>query len=169
MGFWDIFNKEESNNQFESRLHKKIADYLPNTDENEHILIACISGLMARVAYVDFHLHENEEAIIADSLKTWTKLTEVEIQAVKKIAIEEIKELAGLENHKYCHPLNDILNQDQRFELLEALFAVAASDGEVESKENEEIRIIAKGLLLEQKYFISARATVVEYLKTLKV
>lgn len=168
MGFWDMFKIENNDANFKSNLHEKIARYLPHSDENEQVLIACISGLMSRVAFVDFELHSKEEELIEQSLRTWTNLNDHEITAVKNIAIEEIKELSGLENHRYCHPLNDLLNNDQKYELLKALFAIAAGDGTVEQKESEEIRTIAKGLLLEPKHFLSARATVVEYLASLK-
>ena len=168
MSFWDIFKNSENKSNYHNDLHQKVASLLPLEDEKEHILIACIAGLMARVAYVDFRVCENEEAIIEKSLKTWTKLNNEEVAAVKKLALEEINSLAGLENHLYCHPLNEILNNDQKFELLEALFALAAGDGEVEQKESEEIRLITKGLILEPKYFAAARATVIEHLKSLK-
>lgn len=168
MGFWELFATKKSQDTHVSGLHQKIAALLPNEDEREHILIACVSGLMARVAYIDFELHENEQVQIGKSLKQWTNLNDEEIEAVKNIAIEEIKDLSGLENHKYCHPLNEILDNDQKYNLLKALFAIAAIDGEVEEKESEEIRVITKGLLLETKHFRSARATVIEYLKSLK-
>lgn len=168
MGFWEIFKSTNTNSTHQSGLHAKIEELLPGRSEEEHILIACVAGLMARVAYVDFELHKNEEDLIGKSLSQWTQLNPQEIAAVEKLAIEEIQNLSGLENHKYCHPLNDILNNDQKYDLLVALFAIAAIDGEVEQLESEEIRIIAKGLLLEPKYFIAARATVVDYLKSLK-
>jgi hypothetical protein len=45
---------------------------------------------------------------------------------------------------------------------------IAASDGGASSREAKEIRIIAQGLKLEHKHFISAQATVLEKLDALK-
>ena len=73
-----------------------------------------------------------------------------------------------MEDHKYTDPLNDMLTNEQRYKVLEGLFALAASDGNAEQLESEEIRIISKGLLLEHKHFISARATVLNSLGALK-
>lgn len=168
MAFWDIFGVSNQKESHLSGLHKKIEELLPNSTEDEHILVACASGLFARVIYIDFEVHKNEVSKMKSSLEHWTKLDPEEINAIVKISIDEIKDLAGLENHKYCPPLVKILEKDQRYGLLESLFEIAASDGTVDDKESEEIRLIATGLNLEHKHFISARATVLEYLGALR-
>ena len=48
------------------------------------------------------------------------------------------------------------------------LFSVAASDGNADNLESEEIRTISKGLGLEHKHFVAARMSVKEYLGSLK-
>ena len=169
MTFWDIFkNKNAAQPSRLSQLHDKLAAQLPEAPEDELIEIACIAGLLARVAYVDFDIDTREVYSMKNILKEWTNLPEKDIDAIVHLAIDEIKDLAGLENHKYCHPLNDILNNDQKYDLLKALFAIAASDEEVEQVENEEIRIICRGLRLQHNYYVSARATVLEKLGVLK-
>ncbi|MDA9189628.1 TerB family tellurite resistance protein [bacterium] len=170
MSFWDIFKKSDDfySSSSESRLQRKILDLMPKTNEDELIKMACLSGLLARVAYVDFIIHESELENLQNSLKRWTKLTQQEINAVSKIAIEEIKDLSGLENHKYTRPLSEMLSIEDRYSILVSLFSLSASDGSVSSRESEEIRVICKGLLLEHKHFISAQATVKESLDSLK-
>lgn len=167
MAFFDFFKSPETNS-FAGRLQQKVASLLPNSDNEEKLLVACVAGLLARVAYIDFKIHESELLKMRGALNEWTDLDSHDIQAIVTLAIEEIKDLAGLENHTYCAPLNELLNPDQRYALLEGLFALAASDGEVESRESEEIRLITQGLRLEHKHFIAARATVLEHLKALK-
>jgi uncharacterized tellurite resistance protein B-like protein len=170
MAFWDIFksnsNTDESSNL--GRLHQKIQELLPETEEQKHILVACSAGLLARVAYTDMEIHENEVKDIKSSLEQWTDLSTDEAAAVTSLAISEIKDLAGLENHKYCRPLNDILSTEQKYGFLKSLFAIAASDGNVDNNEAEEIRVIATGLLLEHKHFVSAKATILDKLGALK-
>ena len=169
MTFWDIFkNKNISSTSRLSGLHEKLSSELPNAAEDELIEIACIAGLLARVAYVDFDIDTREIYSMKNILLEWTDLPDKDIDAIVHLAIEEIKELAGLENHKYCHPLNDILSNDQKYGLLKALFAVAASDHHVEQIENEEIRVICRGLRLQHNYYVSARASVLEKLGALK-
>jgi uncharacterized tellurite resistance protein B-like protein len=169
MNFWDFFkspDKETKKNL--SRLHDKLAALFPQDDEEDIVKMACMAGLLARVAYCDLDLNDNEVIRMKELLKQFTFLDAEHSEKVVETALEEIKDLSGLENHKYCPPLNNLLDNQQRYQLLESLFAVAASDGEVSGQESEEIRNISKGLLLEHKHFISARATVSEKLGILK-
>lgn len=166
MAFWDVF-KDVSSNNFENVLHEKLHSQLPNASEANLVTIACLSGLLARVAWTDLEIHEGEVQVMKDALTKWTDLSQDEIEATVTVSIEQIKELAGLENHKYTEPLSESLTESQRYGILEALFQLAAGDGEVSESESEEIRIISRGLLLETKHFISARATVLEYLGAL--
>ncbi|MBK23325.1 MAG: hypothetical protein CME70_04905 [Halobacteriovorax sp.] len=168
MSFWDLFKSCNQKGESLSGLHEKVESLLPSSAEDEQILVACVAGLFARVIYIDFEVHQNEVLKMKDALEHWTKLSEVDINAIVELSLKEIKDLAGLENHKYAKPLCDILPKDQRYGLLESLFQIAASDGNVDEKESEEIRVIATGLLLEHKHFISARASVMEYLGALR-
>ena len=151
-----------------ARLHDKMVRLLPEATENEQITASCIAGLLARVADSDMQIDERERTAMKEALAQWTALKNKTIEAAVNMAVEEIKDLAGIENHKYCQPLNDLMDTDQRYHLLESLFAIAASDGSADHQEVEEIRLITQGLLLEHKHFISARSTVLSQLKALK-
>ena len=168
MAFWDLFGSDDQKSTQHSGLYNKVKEFLPEATESELVLVACVSGLFARVIYIDFEVHKNEVVKMKSVLGHWTKLDAEKIKAIVELSIDEIKDLAGLENHLYAHPLVDIIERDQRYSLLESLFAIAASDGHVDEAESEEIRIIAKGLGLEHKHFISARATVLDYIGALK-
>lgn len=172
MKFWDFFKAPAQNERKSlSRLHDKIEALFPeknkNGDEEEIVILACEAGLLARVAYCDFDLSDDEKKQIKTHLQNFAGLSLQEAQAVADLAIEEIKDLAGLENQKYAHPLIDLLDNDRRYQLVMALFAIAASGGEVSEKESEEIRQITTSLNLEHKHFIAARATVKEKLGVL--
>ncbi len=167
MAFWEIFKKqaEESN---QSELFYELKKELPDLEESELIKIACVSGLMARVAYVDFKLDASELAHIGEVLKEWTDFDQQTIDKISQLAVRHIKELAGLENHLYVYPLRDVLDRDSRFKIVEALFALAAADGSVENIESEEIRMISKGLELSDKHFMVARGKVAKHIAALR-
>lgn len=178
MKFWDFFNSgpEQEKAQL-SRLHDKISHLLSQTpslasqaqkDDDELIKIACLAGLLARVAYIDFHVGEDERQQIKKVLTEIVHLDAEEAKLVADIAIDEIKELAGLENHKYCHPLNKILDNQQKFDLILALFSLAASENEISELESEEIRLINKGLELEHQHYVAARVQYKKFLGVLK-
>lgn len=168
MGFWDILKSQPFKKDFLSRLHEKISSQLQTGEEEEITKIACIAGLFARVAYADMKIQTAEIEAMQQALSKWSHLSEEEVQIISHLAIEEMIELSGLENHKYTAPLNDLMDENERYEILESLFSIAASDGNAEHIEAEEIRLITQGLKLTPRHFTSARATVMEYLGALK-
>lgn len=154
--------------QYTSGLHEKIVHMFPEQDEAFQVKMACLSGLMARIAFADMSISDEERETIASSLIKWMDLKKSDAEAVAKLCTEEVKNLAGIENHLYCLPLRDTLSNEEKYEIVEVLFSIAASDGNVENNESEEIRNVTTALLLEHKHFISARSTVLEYLGALK-
>ena len=105
---------------------------------------------------------------IKETLMKETNIDIDDVDIITKIAIKEVKELSGIETHLYAEPLIQKLTENERYLFLKSLFLVAASDYEVSNVESEEIRIISKSLNLEQKHFISARASVKEKLGAMK-
>ncbi len=167
MSFWDIFIGKTESKPI-SKLQSSILEQFPNYTEEKRILLTCLSGLCARVAYVDFDISPTEKEAIEKSLIQWMNLSEKEANFVASKALEEVKELSGIEPRKYCTALNDILDNSEKLHILETLFQVSAADGNVEEHESEEIRIITTGFLLEHKHFIAARATVAKFIGALK-
>jgi uncharacterized tellurite resistance protein B-like protein len=169
MALIDLFKfKNDEDKQEFSSLHEKILTYFPDANEREVIISTCIAGLCARVAYVDLDITDDEVGQLKKTLTDWTRLSDKNIEHIGEMAIAEMKSLSGLENHLYVLPLNDVLDKREKVEVLVALFALAASDGEVSNEESEEIRLISHGLRLNDQYFLAARATVLKKLKALK-
>lgn len=167
MAFWEMFKKGTEDSD-QSQLYHELRDELPELEENELVKVACVSGLLARVAYVDFKLDPKELEHIDQVLKKWTQFDDKTIKLISQASLKHIKEFAGIENHLYARPLKEVLGENERFKLVEALFALAASDGSVEHLESEEIRLICRGLELSDQHYLGARAQVMEYLKALQ-
>tara|TARA_B100001971_G_scaffold215182_1_gene259232 strand:- start:178720 stop:179226 length:507 start_codon:yes stop_codon:yes gene_type:complete len=167
MSFWKKFVDNGKDDNLSS-LQKELANSLAELSEEQQVEVTCIAGLLARVAYVDFELDPNELVEIKKILKQWTDYTDDLVELIANTAVKHIKDLAGLENHLYVYPLRDILDRDTRFKIVEALFAIAAADGNVENIESEEIRMINTGLELSNQHFIAARAKVIQKLGALK-
>jgi uncharacterized tellurite resistance protein B-like protein len=169
MGFFDFFTNDDSQNiKKYNDLYDKFSKEYPDIAEKELVLTSCIAGLLARVAYIDFSLHENEKTEIQKVISNWNFHSDLDSKVVARIAIEHIKEMAGLDNHLFYAPLKNYMTKEDRFEVLKSLFLVAASDGSVDGVESEEIKGICKGLELSTQHFLVARANVVEFLKALK-
>ena len=169
MSFLKFFsNEKDSEVKKNSNLHYELEKEYPHLSESEIVITACIAGLLARVAYVDFKLDDGEVLQIKEVLTKWNFCEKVKSEIVADMAVNHIQEMAGLENHLYVHPLRDLLTKEERFSVLQSLFLIAASDGIVESIESEEIRLIAKGLELSNQHFIVARAEVAEFIAALR-
>lgn len=168
LNFFKIFAGENESqiNQY-SQLFSILAKEYPDISEQDLLITSCFAGLMARVAYVDFKIDPNELTQMESLLNNWKLNTHIHCELIVKMAVDHIIEMSGLENHLYVHPLREVLNKEERFKMLKALFLIAAADGNVESVEAEEIRLITKGLELSHRHFIAARAEVVEYLSIL--
>lgn len=161
------FNTPEAKEQYSS-LHYKVEKYFPDCNEREIIIATCVAGLCARVAYVDLDITDDEVDKLISVLKDWTRMPENSVKNIGNMAVEEMKELSGLENHLYATPLNDVLDKREKLELLTALFALAAADGSVSNKESEEIRLITRALQMNDQYFAAARSTVIDKLGALQ-
>lgn len=158
-------------NEHETRyndLFKELSKTFPDLEEKELVIASCISGLLARVAYVDFHLDPKEVEEMDNLIQGFDFNLNIDSAVLANMAITHIKDMAGLDNHLYVHPLREILSQDERYKVLQSLFLVAASDGNVDNLESEEIRIICKGLELSNQHFTVARAEVAKYIGALK-
>ena len=167
MSLFNFFKTEDESKKYSS-LHNQLIKEYPNLPEKSLVLTGCMAGLMARVAFVDFHLDPRELDKMRQLMGSWDLPNEINIDQVAEMAVKHIDEMSGLENHLYVHPLKECLSKDDRFKLVRSLFCLAAADGEVESIEAEEIRTIVKGLELSSQHYLAARAEVVEFLKSLK-
>jgi uncharacterized tellurite resistance protein B-like protein len=166
--FLKTLNTSPTKTNYAHSLHEKLHLALPDAAEDRLVVVACLAGLMARIAYVDFKVTAEEEQHIKIALANWTDFDGKTIDVIAHTAIEEIKELAGIDNHLYVHALKEYFSAPELYKLIEALFALAASDGEVIGLEAEEIRVICKGFDLSNQHYLSARATVLEQLSALK-
>ena len=71
MAFWDIFKDKKSDSENLSTIHVKVKNLLPDESETNLIKTACISGLLARVASIDFEIHQDEVLQMTQSLIDW--------------------------------------------------------------------------------------------------
>lgn len=169
MSFFDFFKTRTIEEERTlSQLHYDLESLLGHQSEEEHIKTSCIAGLLARLAHMDRRVCELERQYMVNALTNKSSISVEEAQAVIEIALKNVENLGGLDNHLYVHPLRSLLAADEKFALVCALFDLAGADGVVENNESEEIRVIAKGLDLSTQHFLAARATVANKLGALK-
>lgn len=124
------------------------------TDEEERTL-GLAGGLMAKVAHVDKNVTDQELAAMADTIQRHWALDDDQAAFVAEVAASAVH--AGYDALRMMREFTERTTLDERRHFVEALFAVAAADGEVSHDEHEEIRHISRSLLLTHRDFIDAK------------
>lgn len=117
--------------------------------------LSLAGGLLARVAHADENIAEVERAAIAESLEREWGLSRQAALLVTDVATSEIPK--SLDDFRLRREFFSSTTPRERLEFLEALFTVAAADGELSNEEVEEIRSIARALKLTHREFIRAK------------
>ena len=170
MSIWHrLFPSEPTTKTEElSSIHHRLQSELPELAEKDHVAIACLAGLLARVAFADLEIADNELRSITQALTDTFDYPGPVAQKIARIAQEEICELVDHEHHLYTRPINQLFDQEQKANVLKLLFGVAAADGRVENLESEEIRRISKELRLSHEQFVQAKLTVKDRIQALR-
>jgi uncharacterized tellurite resistance protein B-like protein len=117
--------------------------------------LSLAGGLMARVAYADNQVSENENQVIIGALQKYWGKSQAEAVVIAECAAAEMTK--DIDYYRLTREFFDATNEDERVRFLDVLFAVAAGDGQASFAEIEEIRTISNGLLLSHKQFIDAK------------
>jgi len=123
--------------------------------EKELRRLSLAGGLMARVAYVDQEVKEDEFASIVSAIQDNWDLDDVEAALVAESAVSTITK--GLDYYRLSRRFFESTTEDERVRFMDALFAVADADGRVSHEEIEEIRTISMVLKMTHKQFIDAK------------
>lgn len=140
---------------FQVRRRLEMDDMEMNIPEAELRKLSLAGGLMARVAYVDHDVKEEEFDTMVAALQNNWGISEVEATLVVEVAVSEISK--SLDYYRLSREFFERTDFDERLRFLDVLFAVAAGDGYVSYEETEEIRTIAMGLKFTHKQFINAK------------
>jgi len=115
-------------------------------------------GLMAKVAQTDRKVTDEEFAAMESALQDkWGVEMETAV-FITEVAVAEIT--ATQDVFRMYREFSTLTTEDERVRFVEALFAVAAADGDVSYEETEEIRTISNGLNLYHHQFIDAKMKV---------
>jgi len=126
-------------------------------DVSEPVLrkLSLAGGLMARVAYVDHDVKDEEFDAMADAFQANWGISQVEATLVVEVAVSEISR--NLDYYRLSREFFESTNDEERLHFLDVLYAVADGDGHVSHDEMEEIRTITTVLKLNHKQFIDAK------------
>jgi len=136
----------------------RISQQLDSIDPADARHLSLFAFLLARVAHVDLVVQPAEVAEMERLVATHGGLTASQAAMVIEIARATQKLLGPTHNFVAIREFRDTASAEQKLGLLHCLFAVAAADGVVTGDEEEEIRTISRGLLLEDRDYLAVRS-----------
>ena len=125
---------------------RRIAANLERLEPNRAKYLAAFAYVLARVANADLEIDPTETTEMERSLAAISDLSESEIALAVEIAKSQARLLGGTENYVVTREFRKISTPEQRGQLLQCLYAVAAADGTISSVESSEIVGIAEEL-----------------------
>jgi uncharacterized tellurite resistance protein B-like protein len=142
----------------EAEVVHRISQQLDSMDPAEARHLALFAFLLARVAHVDMVTESAEIAEMERLVATHGGLSASQAAMVIEVARATHKLLGPTHNFLATREFRDATTPEQKLGLLHCLFAVAAADGSITGDEEEEIRTISRGLLLEDREYLAVRS-----------
>ncbi len=113
-------------------------------------------------------MSEEEICAIEQIVMKVAHLTEAQAVIVTEVAKNQNKLLGGVENYLITREFTNWSKREQRFELMDALFAVAAAEAGISAVEDQEIGKIADEIGLTRSDFLAVRSKFRSDLNVLK-
>jgi uncharacterized tellurite resistance protein B-like protein len=125
---------------------RRISAQLERLDPATAKYLAAFAYVLARVANADLEIDASETEEMKHTIRSLAHLSDAEAALVVEIAKSQARLLGGTENYIVTREFRRVSTREQRAELLECIYAVAAADGTISGVESTEIRGIAEEL-----------------------
>jgi uncharacterized tellurite resistance protein B-like protein len=123
---------------------RRIAAELDMLPDETAKYLAAFAYVLARVANADLDIGADETLEMEHIARSLASLSEAEAALVVQIAKSQTRLLGETENYVVTREFRNIATREQRGQLLECLFAVAAADGTISAVESAEIAAIGE-------------------------
>jgi uncharacterized tellurite resistance protein B-like protein len=137
---------------------RRIVAELDKLDRARARYLAAFAYVLSRVAGADFQITETETMKMVELVHRLGQLTEAQAVLVVEIAKSQQRLFGGTENFLVTREFREIASEEQRFDLLRCLFAVAASDASISSEEEAQLWQIAGELGFSRAEFTDVRS-----------
>lgn len=142
----------------ETETVRKIVEALDEMPAEKARYVATFAYILGRVANADLDISKRETAAMERIVVERGGLPPEQAVIVVQIAKTQNKLFGGTEDFLVTREFAAIATPEERRELLEALFEVAAADGGISSQEEARIKQIASELQFSHAQYIDALA-----------
>ena len=158
----------ESAQRADSASVGAIASRLDELDAGEARYLAGFAYILARVARADFEVSESERGEMHRAVGALGGLAAERAEWVVELACGQAKEVGGTDDYLVTREFRAHTSRDQRIQLIECLFAVAAADGSISNVETETTLAIAEELGFTRQEGLGLRSRWREHLAELR-
>jgi len=144
--FLGLEKSNAADEQRESRTVRRIAEQLERLPREQSRYLASFAYVLARVAQADLEVDESEVAEMERIVRDVAHLSASEATLVVQIAKAQAQHLGGTENYVVTREFRQAATAEQRAQLPECIYAVAAANGSITGEETSEIQRIAEEL-----------------------
>ena len=136
---------------------RRIVGELDKLEPDRARYLAAFAYVLSRVAGADLNISDVETAAMIAIVERVGRLPEAQAIVVVEIAKTQNRLFGGTENFLVTREFRAIATEDQRRELLECVFAVAAADDAITGEEEAQIWQIAAELGFQHDQYIQVR------------
>jgi uncharacterized tellurite resistance protein B-like protein len=136
---------------------RRIVAELDKLDPQRARYLAAFAYVLSRVAGADFHITEIETEKMVELVNRLGQLTEGQAVLVVEIAKSQQRLFGGTENYLVTREFRELASEQQRFDLLRCLFAVAAADATISPEEEAQLWQVAGELGCTRGEFTTIR------------
>ena len=127
--------------------------------------IACFAYILTRAARADHQVTDGEARLMEDIIVEHAHVDQQQAGLIVRIA-RDAGHSRGTDDYLITREFERVATREQKLELLDSLFAIAAADASILTVEDNEVRRIASELKLEHADYIAVRQ---RYLSNLNV
>ena len=147
---------------------KRIVAELESLPAGRARFLAAFAYVLSRVAHADSRITADETEAMREIVRKLGHLPEPQAVLVVEIAKHQARLFGGTENYLVTREFRELATDEQRLELLDCVFAVAASDGAISTIEESQAGQIARELGFTQPEYASALAAHAEHRTVLR-
>jgi uncharacterized tellurite resistance protein B-like protein len=147
---------------------QKVIVALKDREPNESAYLAGFAFLLSRVAHADGEISGQERKKIEDIVTKTGNLSAADSKLIAEIVANQTIIFGATENYLVAREFKETSSYQQRLELMECLFQVAAVDSSVSKEEEAELKLLAQELMVKDYDFTAIRSRFNEHRDVLK-